>query len=163
MFSMKKSERIITALIVMLLGILLLVMKDNLVGIVMTLAGVCFIVLGIVDILGQSIPTASLKIVCGIFVAVSGWLLVQAVLYIVAAVLLVLGVILLYQLLKNMEWGYDWWCVVCAYAVPALCILIGGLLLFHKNGGIAILITCGILAILMGAVILFNALWRDNC
>ena len=160
---MKKSEKIITALVVMLLGILLLVMKDNFIGIIMTLAGVCFIVLGIVDILAQSVATASLKIVCGIFVAVSGWLLVQAVLYIVAAVLLGLGVILLYQLLKNMGWGYDWWCVVCEYAIPALCILIGGLLLFHKNGGTAILIVCGILAVLMGAVILFNALWEDNC
>ena len=89
MFSMKKSEKIISAVAVMLLGILLLVMKDNFIGILMTLAGVCFNVLGVVDILAQSVATASLKIVCGIFVAVCGWVLVQAVLYIIAAVMLI--------------------------------------------------------------------------
>ena len=163
MFSMKKSEKIISAVAVMLLGILLLVMKDNFIGILMTLAGVCFIVLGVVDILAQSVATASLKIVCGIFVAVCGWVLVQAVLYIIAAVMLILGVLLLYELLKNVGWGNDWLYLVCEYAVPVLCLLIGGLLLFHKNALNAILIVCGILMILMGAVILFNAFLEDYC
>jgi hypothetical protein len=163
MFSMKKSEKIITALVVMLLGILLLMMKDNFIGIIMTLAGLCFIVLGIVDVLGQNVATASLKIVCGIFVAISGWLLVQAVLYIVAAVVLAIGALFLYHLLKDMGWDYDWLSVIGEYAVPILCILIGVLLFFHEKAGGGILIVCGILTILMGAFILFNAFWEDNC
>ena len=78
---MKKSEKIITACLTILLGVLLITLKGNFISILMTLVGVGLIVLGIVDLVYRAIPSAIIKMISGVFIVVCGWLLVSAVLY----------------------------------------------------------------------------------
>ena len=47
---MKKSEKITAAILTMVVGVLLIAMQDNFIGLLMSIAGVCLIVLGVVDI-----------------------------------------------------------------------------------------------------------------
>ena len=51
---MKKTEKLIAALLMMVIGVLFIVMKDKFIGILMTIAGVSLIVLGVVDIVQQN-------------------------------------------------------------------------------------------------------------
>lgn len=160
---MRKSEKIIAALLIIALGILLIVLKNSFIGIVMTIAGVGLILFGIADIFEGEIPPAAIKIISGIFVVICGWTVVSALLYVIAVVLLVLGVILLYRRIKDREWGCTPLCNVCNYALPVICILIGGLLLFHNSKAITfILITCGILTVIEGGILLFDAFCENS-
>ena len=93
---MKKTERIIAAILTMVVGILLIAMQDKFIGILMSIAGACLIVLGVVDICHRYVPPAVIKIVSGILIIVCGWALVEAVLYIVSAMLLIAGILVLY-------------------------------------------------------------------
>ena len=77
---MKKSEKITAAILTMVVGVLLIAMQDNFIGLLMSIAGVCLIVLGVVDIFHHFIPPAVVKIVSGILIIVCGWVLVEAVL-----------------------------------------------------------------------------------
>lgn len=154
---MKKTEKLIAALLMMVIGVLFIVMKDKFIGILMTIAGVSLIVLGVVDIVQQSAPPAVIKIVSGIFVIVCGWTVVEAVLYIVAAALLILGILLLYDKIKHRVICANLLYAICEYAVPIVCILLGILLLFHRGAAVNfVFIGCGILTIIEGGLILFN-------
>ena len=60
---MKKSEKIITACLTILLGVLLITLKGNFISILMTLVGVGLIVLGIVDLAYRASPSAIIKMI----------------------------------------------------------------------------------------------------
>ena len=156
---MKKSERIITAILTMIFGILLMVMQDNFIGLLMTIAGLTLIVLGIVDIFQHFIPPAVVKIVSGILIIVCGWVLVEAVLYLISALLLIAGILLLYDKIRKRLFCETLWQTILEYALPSMCVLIGGLLLFHQAFAIEIIfIISGLLTLLEGTLLLVEAL-----
>ena len=156
---MKKSERIITAILTMIFGILLMVMQDNFIGLLMTIAGLTLIVLGIVDIFQRFIPPAVVKIVSGILIIVCGWVLVEAVLYVISALLLIAGILLLYDKIRKRLFCETLWQTILEYALPSMCVLIGGLLLFHQAFAIEIIfIISGLLTLLEGILLLVEAL-----
>lgn len=159
---MKKTEKIIAAVLMMVIGVLLVIMKDNFIGILMTVAGLSLIVLGVADILHRFVPPAVVKIVVGIFVIVCGWLFVEAVLYIVSAILLIFGILLLYDRIKNRVCHASIWYEILEFAVPSICIAIGILLLFHRASIVDfIFILSGILTLVEGGLVLFCALSED--
>lgn len=158
---MKKSEKLITALLTIAIGVLLLVLRGELISILMTVVGVALIVLGVMDLISRAIPAAVIKLVCGIAIIVCGWVVVKAVLYVFAVLLIILGILIIYYNIKRRVKGCTPFQTVCKYAVPIICIVIGVLLFF--NGGVAvnvIFIVCGILTIIEGGLLLFNALSR---
>ena len=159
---MKKSEKIITAVLTMIFGILLMVMQDNFIGILMTIAGIALIVLGVVDIFQHFVPPAVIKIVSGILLIVCGWVLVEAILYVISALLLIAGILLLYDKIRHRVWCDVFWQTVLEYALPSVCILIGGLLLFHQAFAVEIIfILSGILTLIEGGILLAEAFYED--
>lgn len=159
---MKKSEKIIAAVLTMVVGVLLIAMKDNFIGILMSIAGICLIVLGVIDLINGEVPPAVVKFVVGALVILCGWVLVEAVLYIVAAILLIFGILLLYDMIKKKHACDTLWHTLLQYAVPVICILIGGLLLFHQALTVKfIFIVSGLLALIEGGILLFNALTEE--
>lgn len=154
----KRSEKIIGALLVMALGILLIVMKNQFIGILMTVAGVSLILLGVVDIFNKCVPPSIIKIVSGALVIICGWVAVRAVLYIVSAVLLIGGILLLYDKIKNGTKNTQLPYVICEYAKSILCIVIGVLFLFHRGTAVVFVFNVGgSLALLEGGVLLIDA------
>ena len=98
---MKRSEKITVAIVTMVVGVLLIAMRDSFIGIIMSVAGVALIALGILDVFNRLIPPAVVKGVAGALIIICGWVLVEAVLYIVAALLLISGILLLYDKIKK--------------------------------------------------------------
>lgn len=160
---MKKTEKIIAAGLTMVVGVLLIVMKDNFIGVLMTLIGLGLIVFGVVDIVDGYIPPAVVKMVGGALVIICGWLVVEAVLYILSAITLICGILLLYDKIKNKICGGIWWETGLFYAPSALCIAIGFLLLFHQSlTATFIFVACGLLSFVEGGILLFNAFMDED-
>ena len=159
---MKKTEKIVAAILTMVIGVLLIVMKDNFIGILMTVAGVCLIVLGVVDIFARAIPPAVVKLVSALLIIICGWALVEAVLYIVAAALLIIGILLLYDKLKNKPTCSTLIAKILEYVLPSVMIAIGILLLFCQSVAVNfIFILSGILTLIAGGVLLFSAFYSE--
>ena len=155
---MKKSEKIIVAVLTMTLGVLFIVLKGAFIELLMTLLGVSLIVLGIVDIVNKLVPPAVVKMVSGVLVIICGWLIMEAVLYILAGLLLVGGILMLYQKIKLRVCGINFWKTVLEYATPMIIIFVGILLLFNRaefvNG---IFIISGLLIVIEGGLLLYEA------
>ena len=117
---------------------------------------------GIFNLLNRLVPPAVIQIVIGIVIIVCGWVLVEAVLYLLAAALLIIGGLLLYDKLKNRVHYIKPWMQIFDYALPIGMLLIGGLFLFNQTAAKdVLLVICGILTILEGAVLLVNTLLED--
>lgn len=159
---MKKSEKILASILTMVIGVLLIAMKGDFIGILMTIAGVSLIVLGAIDLFTHALPSAVVKIVSGVLVIVCGWTLVEAVLYIVSALLLIVGILLLCDKLKKKLRCKSIWYASLEYATPIACILIGCLFLFHQTLAIELVfILGGVLALIEGAVLLVDAFLEE--
>ena len=159
---MKKSEKIIAALLTMALGVLFIILKDTFISLLMTIAGVSLIVLGVIDIINRVVPPAVVKIVAGVLIILCGWLIVEAVLYILAGVLLVFGILFIYQKIKANERGCTSWETILGFVTPSICIAIGILLLFHTATIVNfVFITSGILAFIEGSVMLYEGIISD--
>ncbi len=159
---MKKSEKIIAAVFTMIIGVLLIALKGKFIGVIAVVVGVSLVVLGIVDIFNDGIPPAVIKIVFGIVIIVCGFSVVRAVVYVLSAALLTVGALALYDKVKNGLRCMRLPQKICEVAIPSVCLAIGVLLLFHNLKLINIIfIICGILSLLEGGLILFNAFDED--
>ena len=159
---MKKTEKLIAAALTIALGVMLIVLKGDMISISMTVVGIALLVLGVMDLVNKLIPPAVIKLVAGVVIIVCGWVIVGAVLYILAAMLLIAGILLLYEKIKNRTRCENLFYTVCEYAVPALCILIGTLFLFNQGNGVAwIFIVSGLLTIAEGGLLLVDAFSGD--
>ena len=159
---MKKSERLITALITIALGVLLIVLRGDLISILMTVVGLGLIALGVMDLIDNRIPPAVVKLVGGVVVIVCGWVIVEAVLYLVAGALLIAGILLLYEKIKSRSRCDTLFYTLCEYAVPVVFLVIGTLLMFNQGNTVNwVFILGGIFTIIEGGLLLVGALSDD--
>lgn len=159
---MSKTEKIIAAVATMAFGVLLIVLQDSFIGLLMTIAGICLIVWGVLDLIHHLIPPAVVKLVVAVLIIVCGWALVAAVLYIVAALLLIAGILMIYEKLKKRVYCSKWYLTALEYSVPALFVIMGLLLLFHQTVTLEVIfIICGILTVIDGGLLLAEAFMED--
>ena len=160
---MKTSEKIISSIVTMALGVLLLVLKGDFISILMTIAGISLITLGVLDIFYQLVPPAVVKIVVGLMIILCGWVIVEVVLYIVAAILLIVGILMLYDKIKKKLYCRDIVRTIFEFAVPSLFVLIGLMFLFHQGKAVSfIFVVSGILTIMEGGALLANAILEEK-
>ncbi len=159
---MKKTEKIITAFLLIALGVVFAVLQGDLISILMTALGLGLIVLGGIDLYKRCTLPATIKLVVGALSILFGWVLVGAVLYLLALALFVLGILLIYERMKCSEGKQNIWQIIISYAQPLLLLCIGFLLLFNQRGTVSwIFIISGVLTVLEGGILLTNALLDD--
>ncbi len=159
---MKKSERILLAVALMAIGILAILLKDTFIGLLMTLLGGGLAVWGGADIFRKNQPLGVVKLLSGGLLVLCGWTVVEAVLYVLAGLVLAFGVLCLCEKIKRGVRCASAWQTVWEYALPALCIAIGILLLFHRSGmGNFVFIACGVLTVTIGGILLAEAFSKE--
>ena len=159
---MKKTEKIVAAIVTIALGILLMVLQGQIISILMTVLGVTLVALGVMDLLNKLVPPAVVKLVAGVVVVICGWAIISAVLYVVAAGLIIVGILMLYEKVRNHAQCATLWQTVCEYAMPAVFLVIGILLLFNQGNTVAwVFIISGILTVLEGGLLLIDAFYDD--
>lgn len=150
-----KTDSLIEGLLTILLGILFLILQGQVVTIAMTVLGVVLLVLAVLDLLENRVPSAIVKAVFGVVTLLFGWVITTAALYVLAALLLIWGIYELYAKLHVHLKGNSLGLTVLLYISPILNILLGLLLLFNQGGTLAwIFIVVGVLLILDGAMLL---------
>ena len=117
----------------------------------MTIAGVIFIVSGVLDVLKKNFGSGAISLIIGIAILVLGWLVVEIVLLVLGILIAIKGAVSLFEALKNGKIN------VCKLIFPILTIVIGILLAFGNALDIIIVIA-GILLIVDGAIGLLAAL-----
>ncbi len=159
---MKKTEKIIAALLTIALGVLLIVLRGKLVSILMTVFGVGLIAFGITDLFNRLFPPAVVKLVVGLVVILCGWVIVGAVLYVIAALLIIAGILLLYEKIRYHECNGPLLFTLCEYAVPAVFLVIGTLLLFNRgNTANWVFILSGAFTVVEGGLLLVGSFSAD--
>ncbi len=159
---MKKTEKVVVALLTLLLGIALLILRGSLISVLMTVIGIVFVAFGIIQWLRGQIVLAIIKAVIGIVLIICGWAVVGAVLYVLAAAVMITGILLLYEQIKNQHCGTTLLQKIVAFAYPIVCILIGFFLLFNEgNEAQWVFIVSGSLTVLEGGLLLLSAFTLD--
>lgn len=160
---MTKTQKILSAILTIALGVMLIVLQGEVISIAMTVLGIGCIVLGVMDLVQKRIPPAVVHLVVGIIIIVCGWAIVGAVLYLLAGVLLIAGILLLYEKMKAHVKCTTWYYTLCEYAVPVLCIVIGILLLFNQGNTVNwVFVVSGIVTIVEGGLLFVDAVQTED-
>lgn len=155
-----KDNKLINGIIIAIIGLLLIILKNEVISIIATCFGVYFIVSGILTIVkNKKLVEGIIMIAIGAAVILFGWLLVQLVLYVIAALLVVYGIYTLYKCFKNKVKFKNPISMILFYAIPILYV-VAGICLFFNQGGVTSLafIIAGIVLLVNGIIMIIDSL-----
>ena len=155
-----KQNKLLSALLTTILGVMFLIWKGGVVSIAMTVLGVALIVSAILDILHSKIVPCVVKAVIGAVIIVFGWAFVTVALYIMAAVLLIYGILQVVEFVqRNKKRKLRPSTVLICLAQPIVSIVVAACLLFNQGGTISwVFIIAGIFLIVDGVLALADCL-----
>ena len=141
----KIDKNLFSAILYIIVGALLIIFKSEMLNWAMTIAGVFFIITGILDVLKKNYVNGGVSLVIGIAIMVLGWLATKIVLLVLGILIAVKGVVALLDALKKKKMD------IIEVVFAALTVVTGILLAF---GGLVnvLFIIAGILLILDGVV-----------
>ena len=147
----KQNNELGSALIYIVIGVLLIVFKEQMLGWAMTIAGVFFVISGALDIIRQNFAGGAISLIIGIAILVLGRIAVDIVLLVLGILIAVKGVIALLAVFKRTRNN------VLRIIFPILTIAVGLMLAFGNGLGVMIVIT-GVLLTIDGAIGLIGAM-----
>ena len=141
----KIDKNLFSAILYIIVGALLIIFKSEMLNWAMTIAGIFFIITGILDVLKKNYVNGGVSLVIGIAIMVLGWLATKIVLLVLGILIAVKGVVALLDALKKKKMD------IIEVVFAALTVVTGILLAF---GGLVnvLFIIAGILLILDGVV-----------
>ncbi len=155
---MNQKENVASALGSILLGILLIVMKGKIITAAITLLAVFVIVGAIMDFAAGLVNYGIVKSVAGICILVFGWVFASLAFYILAAGIILMGLLQISSIKKTMPVNLTAGERFQEYFKPGLMVVAGACLLFNQSGTIAwAFIVTGILLIVNGVMSLFGS------
>ena len=155
---MNQKGNVASALGSILLGILLIVMKGKIITATITLLAVFVIVGAIMDFVAGLVNYGIVKSVAGICILVFGWVFASLAFYILAAGIIVMGLLQITSIKKTMPVNLTAGERFQEYFKPGLMVVAGACLLFNQSGTIAwAFIVTGILLIVNGVMSLFGS------
>ena len=147
----KSNSEISASLLYILIGVLLVVFKSQTLGWAMTIAGIIFVISGIIDLAKQNWAGGAVSLIIGIAILVLGWTAAKIVLLVLGILIAVKGLVALIGVLKKKRKN------ALQILFPILSIVVGIMLAFGNGLDIMIAITGILLAVdgllgLIGAV-----------
>ena len=143
-------------LFAIILGLLLFLLKGEVISIVLTIIGILVLVSAFFDWKNQRTNTGLVKLVVGICILFFGWLFVNLTLFLLAAVIIIIGLKKIIQVKEQNPVNLSMQEKVVVYAKPVLTVFAGAILLLNQGGVIDwIFMAVGILLIIEGALEFF--------
>jgi hypothetical protein len=156
---MGRKEDIISAVFSMLIGVMLIVMKGQVVSIAITVFAVIVLISAVIDLFHKLTNSAIVKGVLGVCILIFGWVFVSVALYLLAAAIIIMGLLRLVNMHKFLPEDMTYEQKLFAYARPALTVLAGVCLLFNQGGAVNwVFILTGILLVAEGVLDVADAL-----
>lgn len=147
----KKNNELISSLLYIIIGVLLVIFRDQALGWAMTIAGVIFVVSGIIDLCRRNFTGGAVSLIIGIAILVLGWLAAKIVLIVLGVLIAVKGVFALIDVFKKSRKN------ALEIVFPVLTIVLGALLAFGNGVGIIIAVA-GVLLAIDGVIGLISSL-----
>ena len=97
----KKNSELISSLLYIIIGVLLMIFRSQTLGWAMTIAGVFFVVCGVLELVRQNWVGGAVSLIIGIAILVLGWLAATIVLLVLGILIAVKGVVALINVLKK--------------------------------------------------------------
>ena len=147
----KKNNELISSLLYIIVGVLLVIFRDQALGWAMTIAGIIFVVSGIIDLCRRNFTGGAVSLIIGIAILVLGWLAAKIVLIVLGVLIAVKGIFALIDVLKKSRKN------ALEIVFPILTVVLGALIAFGNGVGIIIAIA-GVLLAIDGVIGLFGSL-----
>lgn len=159
---MLKSNKLISAILTVVLGLLFIVFKGGVIEWAMTVFGVALIVMGVLDVLKQNVVPGVVRAAIGVLVILLGWLLLDVAMIILAVVLIAYGVLQVLEILKEKGNNKSVVELILQYAQPAINVLIGICLLFARGSVVNVIcIIVGVIFLIQGILALLDFLKKN--
>lgn len=154
---MKTSNRIITGLIALALGLLFVTAKGNSIKLSLFVFAGAVAIMAIVDIFEKQKGQAFFKALCAVAVFVLGLLFVDIVLYLISACIIIYGVMQLFYALKTRALYPTKASRVIAMLKPVATLVAGAFLIFNKGAVLDwVFVVAGVIIAIEGLFILFD-------
>ena len=147
----KPQSELFTSILYIAIGVLLAIFRSGSLDIAMTIAGVFFIISGVLDIVKKNYVGGAVSAGIGVAIILLGWLATKIVLLILGILIAVKGVIALIEVIKKASKN------VLEMIFPVLSIVLGIMLAFGGGLDLIILIV-GIVLAVNGVIGLLGAL-----
>lgn len=141
----KSNNELFSSLLYIIIGALLIIFRSQTLGWAMTVAGVFFIVSGILDLVKKNWVGGAVSLIIGIAIIVLGWLAVEIVLLVLGILIAIKGVVALIEAIKKSKKN------ALELVFPILTIVVGALLAFG-NGLDIIIVIVGVLMVVDGVI-----------
>jgi uncharacterized membrane protein HdeD (DUF308 family) len=96
----KKQSNLTTAMLYVIVGILFCIFRAGLLNWLLTIAGILFLVVGVLDLIKKDMTSGIVSLVIGLVIMLGGWLFLEIVLLIFGILVAVKGVLALLAALK---------------------------------------------------------------
>lgn len=155
---MNQKGNVASAIGSILLGILLIIMKGKIITVAITMLAVFVIIGAIADFMAGLTNIAIMKAVAGVCILVFGWIFASLAFYILAAGIIVMGLLQISAIKKTMPVNLTAAERFQEYFKPGLMVVAGACLLFNQSGTIAwAFIATGVLLVINGLMTLIGA------
>lgn len=159
---MLKSNKLISAILTFVLGLLFIVCKDDVIGWTITLFGLAFIVMGVMDIVKKDVVGGVVRAAIGALVILLGWLLIDVALIILGVVLIAYGVLQVYEMLREKGNSKNLKSLLIQYTQPVLNVVIGLCLLCARGSVIEVMcVIVGVIFLIEGLLVLVDFLRKS--
>lgn len=149
----KMNADLFSALLYIIIGLLLVIFRSQTLGWAMTIAGVIFVVSGVLELVKKNWTGGAISLIIGIAILVLGWAAAQIVLLVLGILIAIKGALALIDVLKRRKKN------ALDLVFPVLTIVVGVLLAVGNGLDIMILIV-GILLTIDGVLGLVSALQK---
>lgn len=149
----KNNSELFSSLLYIIIGALLIIFRSQTLGWAMTIAGIFFVVSGVLDLLKQNWTGGAVSLIIGIAILVLGWVAAAIVLLVLGILIAIKGVVALIEILQRKKKN------ALDLVFPVLTVVVG-LLLAFGNGLDIMIIIVGILMAVDGVIGLVSSLQK---
>lgn len=155
----QSKSKLISAILMAVIGILFIILKNDVIRIGITVLGIMLIVQAIINLVNKNFVSAVIKGVIGVLIIVLGLIFLTVALYIMAAVLLICGLLQLIDVIKSLPRVKSMLAKVVGFIQPVVYIGIAVCLFMDQGGTVSwVFILSGIFFIIQGALALIDCL-----
>ena len=149
----KNASNLFSAILYLVLGILLIVFKSATIGWAMTIAGIVFIISGLLDVIKKNFAGGAVSLIIGIAILVLGWLATAIVLLVLGLLIAIKGLVALIEEFRKKK--------LSVFGILfAILTIIVGLMLAFGNGLDILILLCGIFLIVDGVLGLIGVITK---
>lgn len=147
----KTNSELFSSLLYIVIGLLLVIFRSQTLGWAMTIAGIVFVISGILDLVKKNWTGGAVSLIIGIAILILGWTATQIVLLVLGILIAIKGIVALIDVLKKSNKS------VLEILFPILSVVVG-LMLAFGNGLDIMIIIVGALLMVDGIIGLLGSL-----